>query len=210
MPSDYISEKIKELFDNFSNPLVEELLELGTIVNIENNAYVLLEGETCTNIPLIVEGTLKVIKEDESGKEFVLYRVKPGESCIMSITSNILDKPSEASVVSETPVSVLMIPLKASEVLGNTFPEWQKFVFQSVNDRYFGLIQKAANITFKSLSERLLEFIKEQSKDGELVITHENLAQELGSVREVVSRLLKNHEKLGNLELHRGRIKLCI
>ena len=76
--------------------------------------------------------------------------------------------------------------------------------------RSFGLIQKAANITFKSLSERLLEFIKEQSKDGELVITHENLAQELGSVREVVSRLLKNHEKLGNLELHRGRIKLCI
>lgn len=168
------------------------------------------DGDECTHLPLVISGELQLTKHAESGRGITLYRVDDGESCILS-TLSILNAdffPAEAR--SNTASTLCLIPAELLRRLIDTDEGWRQFVFSTYHRRLSGLIALIEEVVFGKLDLRLAELLQDLSdRNGDnLQITHQQLAEELGSSREVVSRLLKDWERKGLVELHRGRIRV--
>ncbi len=189
---------------------LKEKIEGFAVTKVPKDSYLLIEGELCPGVPLIIEGSVKIIKEEEdSGREIVLYRVNPGEGCIMSITSSMLNIPTEMSAITETAVSLYMIPTNVSREWIKVFDSWSDFILKTTNQRYFEVVRLVHNLSFKSTGERLLEWLRQnQDANGVIYTKHDELARELGTAREVVSRLLKSYERQQLLNLTRGKVEL--
>ena len=194
---------------NFEEELSLQLSNLETI-EIGPDTLILKEQSFVKEIPILIEGSIKVFKTDESGKEIILYRIKPGESCILSITSCLNDKISKANAIVETPTRLLSIPADKVKEWQDKYPSWRKFVHNLYYERLEEVLSLIDNIAFKQVDSRLLIKLRElQSKEGDIIkITHQKLADEIGTAREVVSRLLKHQEILGKIKLERGQIHI--
>jgi CRP/FNR family transcriptional regulator len=168
------------------------------------------DGDACDYLPMVVTGELSLSKHAETGRSIVLYRVGSGESCILSTLSILTRRAFPAEAVTEVPATVVLIPASVVRDLIDTDPAWRAFAFSVYQDRLAGLITLVEEIVFARLDVRLAEhLIARQAKaGGPIVRTHQEIAAELGSSREVVSRLLKEWERRGIVELTRGRITI--
>lgn len=198
---------------DFKNIFGSELIELiNTLdeVEIPKGTVILKEAAYIKEIPLVVEGKIKVRKTDENGKEIILYHIHSGESCILSITSCMNEKQSNAEAITEETSKLVVVPASKVREWMDNHKSWRKFVMQLYYSRLDELLNLVNSISFKQTDSRLYEKLKDlQSKNGDrLKITHQQLANEIGTAREVISRLLKQLEKDGFISLERGIIKI--
>lgn len=191
--------------------LLEKLRSEGPIRTLTPDTVMLDENDYIKSIPIVLSGSIKVFRQDEDGREILLYYIKPGESCIMSLLGAATNTTSKIKAVVEDQAEVLMLPIhKASDLIREN-PRWLEFIFQLYNKRFEELLSVVNAIAFQKVDIRLWDFLKtkvEMSKSTELNITHQQIADELGTAREVVSRLLKQLEKDKKLSLARNKIKI--
>ena len=191
--------------------LREELSELCILQTAPAGTVFLEEGAYIKMIPLLVSGLVKVFKEDENGHEILLYYIEPGESCIMSLTACVNNKTSKVKAVIEEDSQVLLLPSDKVVSLGKKYSQWNEFVYNLYNARFEELLEFVKLLTFSKKDQLLLDYLKKEAAikaTNELKITHQKIADELGSSREVISRLLKKLENENILKLGSGKIIL--
>jgi len=196
---------------NISEPLLKKLHEFGFEKTLDDGDIILREEEYIRTIPIVLEGSLKVLQAEEDGREMLLYYISPGESCIMSFLGGMHQEVSKIRVVAEEKTRILFVPIDKIAPLIHEFPQWLEYIFKLYHKRFEELLEVVNAVTFKKTDERLLNLLQKKAeflKSKTIHITHEQLANELGTVRVVVSRLLKHLEDEGRLSLGRNKIEL--
>jgi len=192
---------------SFEHSLLEELKQLE-VVEIPAGQVVLKENEYIKVIPIVLEGSIKLRKLDPTGREIIFYHIEPGESCILSITSCLNNRESQADAIIEKKTRMIIVEASRVRSWMDEFSSWRQFVVKLYYSRMADLMTLVDLVVFKSVDSRLIRHLKDHAVNNELEITHQQLAGELGTAREVISRLLKQMEKEGLIFLERGRIKL--
>jgi len=165
------------------------------------------EGSDCRGYVMLLEGTVRVQKTSEDGREIVLYRVEEGESCIMTTTCMISDDQYGAEGIAETDITLATLPPATFNHLLGKSGKFRNFVFEVYAKRMSMLMMLVDEVVFKKLDKRLAQLLLDR-KDDHFEVTHQDIALELGSVREVVSRQLKVFERQGMVKLGRGMINI--
>ncbi|AXS80926.1 Crp/Fnr family transcriptional regulator [Dechloromonas sp. HYN0024] len=184
-----------------------ELLTAQALMHLPAGTQVFAESQPCQGFPLLLEGTIKVIKLAASGRELMLYRVTPGGSCIISSSCLLGHTDYNARGIAETPLTLLALPVGAFATLMVEHPPFRDFVFHLFADRIGELMQLVEEVAFARLDQRLAKLIVARNETS-LGVTHQQLADELGSVREIVSRLLKGFAAQGLVTLGREQITI--
>ncbi|MEO0899533.1 MAG: Crp/Fnr family transcriptional regulator [Bacteroidota bacterium] len=191
--------------------LISLLSEKGILREFPAGQAILQEGAYVSVIPLLVSGLAKVFREDGEGNEVLLYYIKPGESCIMSVTSCSRNEKSNVKAVIEEDARLLLIPAETARDMSRDFSHWNDFVFGLFNEKYEELLQAISILTFSKKDVRLLSYLKRESEvrnSQTIQTTHQKIADDLGSSREVISRLLKKLENEGKLALGHGWVRV--
>ncbi len=179
-------------------------------IRLSAGQFVCLEGDICNHLPLIISGSVRVYKMGESAREITLYHLEQGDSCIMTASCIISQKVFPAFAVAETEVEALIIPANSLRkwVAHNSI--WQEYIFGLLSQRLANVIEIIEQVAFRRLDCRIASYLINNCNNQlkTIQITHEAIAQELGSSREVVSRILKTFEQQGLLSLSRGKIEL--
>lgn len=187
----------------------EHVFHQRATVSLEPDNYVLRSGQACTHLMLLLEGAVRVQKLSKSGHEIVLYHVRSGQFCDLSAACLLADHRYPADAVVESPSTVVMLPQERFFHALETVPAFRNHVYHRISFGVTRLVNLLEEVAFgpmdARLAQRLLEFAASESM---LHITHQQLAIELGTAREVVSRLLKNFERHGWIRLHRGNIEI--
>lgn len=187
----------------------EKLLSIGFAKEFAENEVILNENAYIKAIPIVTKGSIRVMRTDEDGRELLLYYIRAGETCIMSFLGGIHQDTSKVKAIAEEETEILFIPIDKVSLLIKEFPEWLDYIFRLYHKRFEELLEVVNNVAFKKMDERLLDFIHKKSEVANsktLHITHEQLANELGTARVVISRLLKVLEEDGFVELGRNKI----
>lgn len=205
-----ISTILTEFFPEIEGEeLRKTIIRHATIVTIAAGEIVVDYGSKIPFIPLLFEGKLKVFKEDETGNELFLYYIHPGQGCAISFSCYDKLSTIRAEAIEET--KLIAIPMDLMEELTQNYPTWDRFVLRVFNQRFEDLLDTLSELAFHKLDERLLDYLEKQSyalDTKELHLTHGQIALELNTSREVISRLLKKLEKQGELTLSRNKISL--
>ena len=190
--------------------LFSELCQFGDYVKLPPGQHICMEGSHCSSLALVLSGTARVYKLGESGKEITLYRVEAGESCVLTLSCIASGKSFPAFAISETDVEAIVIPTSKVRSWMEQQPSWRDYAWNLIASRLADVISLVDEITFKRMDERLAHYLKQQRQQhGErLTITHQQIAADLGTSREVISRLLKDLQQRGELRLGRGQIVL--
>ncbi len=189
--------------------LIEKLAQEAHIESFQDGEVLMQKGTYIKNIPIVLKGSIRILREDEEGKEVFLYYLKEGESCALSLTCCSNNKPSEIKAVSDGDTQLLMLPVHMHQEWMNAHKQWKDFVSMTYQSRFEELLHAIDAIAFKKMDERILNYLVakfKQHRNTELQLTHQELATELGTSREVVSRLLKQLEKRKVIELGRNKI----
>ena len=189
----------------------EKLLEVGYIKSFLDGEIILNENAYIKAIPIVISGSVKVMRTDEDGREILLYYIKAGESCIMSFLGGMHQDTSKIKAVAEGNAEILFIPMDKIGRLLKDFPEWLDYIFKLYHKRFEELLEVVNAVAFKKMDERLLNFIQKKCEltDSKILnITHEQIANELGTARVVISRLLKQMEDENLVILGRNKVTL--
>ena len=180
-------------------------------ITLPAGQFVCLEGQACSHLALVTRGSVRVYKSGETGREITLYRIAPGGSCILTASCILNQRSFPAFAVTETEVEGYVIPAQVFHQWVDRHTPWQQYVFQLLSERLESVIEVIEEVAFRRMDSRLAAHLLEKSKaTGSLDLheTHEMIAADLGSSREVVSRLLKDFEREGLVTLGRGQIHL--
>jgi len=192
--------------------LKEKLKEFGIIKTFEEGDIIVPEHSHIRSIPIVLYGTIKVFRTDEEGREILLYYIESGESCIMSFLGGLHHETSKIKAIANEASQILFIPVDKITLLIREFPEWLDYIFRLYHKRFEELLEVINAIAFTKIDERLLQLLQKKTtiaNSKTIIATHEQLATELGTAREVVSRLLKQMEEKGMVKLFRNKIVLC-
>jgi CRP/FNR family transcriptional regulator len=196
---------------SISNTLLGKLKKEGTIKTFSPDTVLIDENDYIKFVPIVLNGSIKVFKMDEDGREMLLYYIKPGESCVMSFLGATCNGTSKIKAVVEEKAEVLVLPVHKATDLIRENPQWIQFIFELYNRRFEELLTVVNAIAFQKVDVRLWELLKtkvKMLKTDELNMTHQQIADELGTAREVVSRLLKQLERDKKISLGRNKVKI--
>ena len=186
---------------------LDALLRSVAVLDVPAGTQLFSEFQPCMGFPLLLEGRIKVVKISSNGRELMLYRVTPGSSCIISSSCLLGKSDYNARGIAETKLVLAVLPVKDFSRLLLDYPLFRDFVFHLFSERIADLMQLVDEVAFARLDQRLAKRLL--ATDGAVLnVTHQQLADELGSVREIVSRLLKGFAAQGLVSL--GRERLCI
>ncbi len=195
-----------------SDPDFRKEIEASQSLKMFPAGSVILDINSYINyIPLVISGSIKVIRTEEDGREILLYYLTPGESCISSILSGLTQDTSKVKVIVEEDAEILMISLQQAKDWLKKYPEWTDFIFSLYQRRFEDLLEVVNSVAFQKVDARILHLLNQKSqlyKSKELAVTHQQLADELGITREAVSRVLKQIETEGRIKLSRNKITL--
>lgn len=205
-----IIEKTLPFLSSPNERVRSKIMQFGALAELPKGALIFDEGAACTNLAIVLSGKVRVYKLSESGREISIYRIDKGESCILTISSILSDLKFPATAVVEEDLTALMLPADVFKDLVDIDEKWRNYTFRLVNQRLANVITVVEEVAFRRMDERIAEFLMSKIKDGnyELTITHKQIADELGTHREVVSRILKDFEKDGFIQLARNKIKI--
>ena len=205
-----IIEKTLPFLSSPNERVRSKIMQFGALAELPKGALIFDEGAACTNLAIVLSGKVRVFKLSESGREISIYRIDKGESCILTISSILSDLKFPATAVVEEDLTALMLPADVFKDLVDIDEKWRNYTFRLVNQRLANVITVVEEVAFRRMDERIAEFLMSKIKDGnyELTITHKQIADELGTHREVVSRILKDFEKNGFIQLARNKIKI--
>ena len=166
------------------------------------------DGNECGYLPFVLEGTLRVFKTSESGREITLYRIERGESCVLTATCILNGTSFPAMAEAEGKTEVLLTPSRLLMGFVDAHAEWRRFVFGLYSKRLDSVLNLVDEVAFQHIDERIAGFLVKNAAGSENAVsaTHGDIASELGTSREVVSRILKDFEAAGMIEMLRGKI----
>ncbi|WP_422360260.1 Crp/Fnr family transcriptional regulator [Reichenbachiella sp.] len=196
--------------EKFESELVEEINHLGQVRRYKAGKVLIDFGSNVTDIPLVLSGAIKVVREDRQGRELFLYFLGGGDTCAMSLTCCMNQKKSEIKAIVEEDAEVIMIPLHYMDGWMK-YTSWRQFVFGSYNERFEEMLNAVDSLAFMKLDERLMNYLldcKQSAGDFTIRKTHQQIATDLNTSRVVISRLLKKLEQEGQIELHRNMIEI--
>lgn len=195
----------------FESGLISELESKGKYTSVKSGDTIMEIGQIVRFMPIILSGTVKIVRLDEEGRELLLYYVQANESCAMTFTCCMQQQSSEIRAVAEDDVEMLLVPISVMDEWLVKYPSWKSFVMKTIRNRFNELLKTIDQIAFQKLDERLVHYLKEKSKaTGSTLVnlSHEQIAAELATSRVVISRLLKKLENDQKVLLYRNQIKL--
>lgn len=198
----------KARFPGLEEDLGEEMLSKGKILEADADDVLMQAGQPITSTMLLLDGRIKIYREDEEGNEFLMYYLEPGSACAFSIMCAANNEVSQITAVAETESTLLSIPFAESISWMRKYGSWDEFVLRNYRQRFEELLLTLDQIAFRSMDERLLFYLKRKSEaEGpEIRISHQEIARDMNTAREVVSRLLKKLEQRGAVKLERNKI----
>lgn len=196
---------------NHLNPeLKQNILDHSSIVSIHENSELLREGQYIKVIPLVISGLIKVYTKHDD-KELLLYYIQPEESCIMSFSACLKNNPSQVFAKTEEDTQTILLPVDKVKDWIKVYPELNTLFFQQYNVRYTDLLETIHHVLFDKMDKRLLDYLTNKvniTGKNPLTMSHREIANDLGSAREVISRVMKKLEHEGYIEQHAKQIKL--
>lgn len=199
-----------EIFTQLSSALVSEIQNHGIKKDVPAEIEVMREGQYIKAIPFVMKGLVKVFSRYDD-KELLLYYIKPGESCIMSFDACLQNKPSKVYASTEENTTILLLPVEKVFQWMREYPEMNTLFFLQYNSRYSELITMINQVLFEKLDKRLMEYLKAKTrltKKNPINIAHRKIANDLGTAREVVTRILKKLENEGRISQNAEGIKI--
>lgn len=195
----------------FEPELVKEIFQFGDVKHFKEGDVIMDYGKYVRMMPIITKGTVKVFRMEDTGKELLLYYLTNNESCSMAYSCCMEAKKSEVRAIAEDDVELIAIPhIKLEEWLCK-YPSWKNYIMHSFNERFIELLKAIDAIAFENLDERLINYLKKKSEvfgKTVLQLSHNQIAEEMGTSRVVISRLLKKLENDQKILLYRNEIKL--
>ncbi|MEH0155708.1 Crp/Fnr family transcriptional regulator [Limibacter armeniacum] len=210
--SERIIEMIRQTYSGvFDESLTQKIGEVGVIKTFEQGEYLMDIGNDITAVPLIINGSLKVVREDEEGREILLYYMERADTCAMSLTCCLRHKRSGVRVVAEEAGTAIMVSVQDTEEWMGTNASWRAYVMESYTFRMEEMLRAIDQLAFQKMDERLLNYLINKSEvknSRKLSISHAEIAIDLNTSREVVSRLLKKLEKENVIQLGRNQLEI--
>ncbi|WP_089321532.1 Crp/Fnr family transcriptional regulator [Pontibacter ummariensis] len=202
--------ELLQKFSQLEQPLLDEIMTQSTFRQLEEGDEALRTGQYIKSTVLLSKGLLKIYREDEEGKEFLMYYLEPGNACALSMMCTARDEKSQIMAMAVEASEIILIPSHLSESWLAKYKSWHNFVIASYRQRFEELLLTLDSVVFRGLDERLLFYLKRHVKvSGNLLkLSHQQIADELSSSREVISRLLKKLEQAGAVKLHRNSIEV--
>ena len=202
-------EELKQLFPTLEDGLLEEISSYGTVKKVKAGETLLRVGQTIRSTMLVIDGLVKLYREDEEGKEFFIYHLDAGQACSLSMVCAAKHETSEVLAKALTDATVLAIPLEFMDQWMSKYKSWYQFVITSYRNRFEEMLKTIDAIAFSNMDERLEDYLKKQVArlGNNLKMTHQEIARDLNSSREVISRLLKKMEAKHWLIIHRNSIE---
>ncbi|MGC1242443.1 MAG: Crp/Fnr family transcriptional regulator [Chryseosolibacter sp.] len=207
-------ELLKDLFQKlalFPEPeLQEEMLAHGKLITANKGDMLIREGQRLDFLPIVIRGSIRVFQQNED-REILLYYVGPQETCMMSLSSAYFNHISAANGMAMEPTEILVLPARLIAEWQLKYPSWNRFIIQTFRDRYDELLKAFGSVAFNPIPARVKDYLAAKTKAGgskKINASHQALANELGTTRVVISRILKQFEQAGMLVQHRGYILL--
>ena len=203
--------EFQQLFpDIYERETIEAILETGKLKKLHADDWMLDIGDPILYMPLLLKGQLRVLREDAEGHELLIYYIRPGETCAMSLTCCSGNAVSNVRAVAEEDTELLLLPIHIIDEWTTKYPSFKSFILKTYQKRFEELLNTIDGIAFHNLDDRLSQLLTQKSeKEGsELKTTHQELANQLNSSREVISRLLKQMERKGKVQMGRNKITL--
>ena len=202
--------EIAALFPNLTETeLLEEIANVGKPTSFKEGEDIITSGKYIKNIPLLTSGAIRVLRNDELGNEVFLYFVNKGQTCAVSLACCVNHKKSNIRAVAEVDCEFISIPIEYLEKWNKKYQSWRNFMLLTYQSRFDEILEALDSIAFLKLEERVMRYIEDKAKVhgiNYVNITHQKIAEELNTSREVVSRLLKKAEDEGDIELSRNKI----
>lgn len=204
--------ELKERLSLFlENQLVNEIIEYGKKVSFKEGEVIVDYDKYIHAMPIVLSGSVRVMKQEESGREILLYYLNSNESCAMAYTCCMEARKSEIKAIADTDVEIISIPHSKLDEWLIKYPSWKSYIFRSFTDRFNELLKSLESIAFQKLDERIVRYLKNKTAaNGSMVVSlsHQQIADELGTSRVVVSRLLKILENEKKIILYRNELKV--
>ena len=195
----------------FEEKLIEEITAVSLLRDFNEGDILIDFGDYIKKMPLLLEGAIKILREDFDEGELLLYFIEKGDTCAMTMACCMGEIKSEIRAVAETDGKVVMIPVHKMEEWLGKYKSWRNYVFNSYNNRLKEMLSAIDNLAFMNMDERLMSYLIDKSKinhSREIHSTHQEIAYDLHTSRVVVSRLLKALENNGKIKLHRASVEL--
>lgn len=189
------------------NLTIEDKIFFEQTVRLEQGNKILNENEQCTHVLFLVKGEIEVFKISKNGKSFRLYTIKEGESCVLNLSCVLSDNNYLAYAKALTDIECVLLPRNDFLRLFQLYEGLRKYVFELISTRLVQITAKVEGIVLDSIDTRLHAWLLEKNTDI-IYVTHDDIANQLGSAREVISRQLKKWENENKIKLYRGKIKI--
>jgi CRP/FNR family transcriptional regulator len=202
---------LKKIFPSFSNDLITDIENNASLQSYKAGDVIMRTGQYINNTMLVTKGQLKVFREGENGGEFLMYYLQPGQACAVSMICATKSQTSQIMAKAVEDVELIIVPLSLMEKWMMEHHSWYEFVIFTYRIRFEELLEVVDNIAFRAMDERLEFYLKrhaDASGGKDLKLSHQEIAIELNTSREVISRLLKKMEQRDLVKLHRNHIEL--
>ncbi len=206
--------RITEVFPFLHNAepdFIRHFFQRASKVSLPEGSLICNEGTECGSLPLLLEGRARVYKLSETGREITLYRLGVGESCILTASCILSDVPFPAFAVSETPIEAVAVPVTDVNSWMGESAAWREYLFGLISGRFADVISMVEEVAFRRVDRRIAALLLKRSIEGGnnvIAVTHQEIASDLGSSREVVSRILKDFETASHIEVSRGHVRV--
>jgi len=200
---------IQAQFPYFETSLISEISEYGKLIEIPADEQLMREGQFIKSFPLVLNGSIKISRMDNDGDELLLYYLDAGEVCTMALTCCVTNARSNVKAIVINDAQVISIPINFIDEWMHKYPTWKKFIMDSFRYRFNELLNTIDSIAFLKMDERLIQYFQKiyrTTKATMFLGSHQDIASDLHSSREVVSRLLKQMEKKKMITLSRNKI----
>lgn len=201
---------IRSLLPESEEELVKEFLNHAVVKECKAGDLILDVGQYIRSTMILSKGRLKVYRESGEGEEFLMYFLEPGDACALTVLCEVRSEKSTIAVKADEDAELVFIPLEYSEQWQIKYPSWHRFIIDNYRKRFEELLTTLDSVVFKALDERLEFYLKRQMQHhGNYInLSHQQIANDLNSTREVISRLLKKLEQSGKVKLHRNAVEI--
>lgn len=204
-------EQLQLIFPGFEKELVEQMIAVAQVKEVNAGDFLMKTGQHFRSVMLVLEGTVKVFREDDDGNEFFMYYLESGQACALSMICAARFQASQLMAKAETPVQMLTIPLQYMDEWMSKYKTWYYFVLENYRKRFDEVLKTLDHVAFRNMDERLVFYLKryrDTHKTSIIKSSITDIAQELNSSREVISRLLKKLSEKGVVTMRKDHIEL--
>ena len=200
----------KELFEDFEPDLVARIEKEALPKSFRTGEVIMRTGQYIKSTIIVIKGSIKIYRENDEGGEFLIYYLAPGQACAISMICAIESNTSEVMAIAEEDTDVLLLPVTVMQELMEKYKSWNRFVVKTYRTRFDELLAVIDHIAFRNMDERLEFYLRryvDKAGNNSIELSHQQIADDLNSSREVISRLLKKMEQRNMLRLHRNMIE---